>query len=257
VALPDAVDEFVSFFDNDRDWLSLNTFSSVMTVDVPIREHFRGAIQAAVPRRCDQYSGYTFFSAGLDAAFKQNETVVRDQSPTVLKVIVIFTDGNANTLQQRVDCPPDLWNITAGDEGPAHSNDVYLLDPLTGAPLHYSVDGGPISGCSDLTTFPSSILRNVVRHLTGPTAGDDIRDESRLRSLAQASEARAAGNIIYTIGLGGGADQDFLREIANDPSSATFDPHQPAGEFTYAPTAAELGSVFQLVARKILVRISI
>jgi hypothetical protein len=78
-----------------------------------------------------------------------------------------------------------------------------------------------------------------------------------VRALAKAAEARVAGNVIYTIGLGNGADQDLLREIANDPSSPTFDPNQPAGAFTYAPTAADLQSVFETVARQILVRLSI
>ncbi len=256
--LPDAVETFVDFFDDDRDWLSLNTFASVTTVDMPIREHFKGIVRHAIPWRCDQYTGYTFFGDGLDAAYLQNQVEVRNQSPTVLKVIVIFTDGKANTIQQQLDgCAPGLWNVTAGDEGPAHSNDVYLLDPVTGAyTSHSSVNGGPISGCTDLSSF-RSVLPNVVRDLTGATAGDDIRAEARVRSLLTAMKARAAGNIIYTIGLGTEIDPDFLKEIANDPSSPRFVPSQPAGEFTAAPTAGDLQSVFQLVARKILVRLSI
>ena len=256
-ALPDAVETFVDFFDDDRDWLSLNTFASVMTVDMPIREHFKGVVRRAIPWRCEQYVGYTFFGDGLDAAFQQNEIEVRNQTPTVLKVIVIFTDGKANTVQQPLrDCPPGLWNITAGDEGPEHSNDVYLLDPTNGLPGHWSSNGGPILGCEGLSSFPS-ILPNVVRDLTGATAGDGIREEARIRSLLIASKARAQGNIIYTIGLGNDLDPDFLKEVANDPSSPRFDASQPAGEFTLAPTAGDLQGVFQLVARKILIRLSI
>jgi len=211
-----------------------------------------------VPRHCDQYSGYTFFSDGLDAAFKQNETVVRDQNPTVLKVIVIFTDGKANTFQQPGFCPPlSVWNVTAGDDGNEFSNDVHLLDPRTGIDTYHSSNGSLIQGCDEFVSFPSQVLRTGVCHLTGSTAGLDIRTEAQGRSLATAAQARAAGNIIYTIGLGSGADQDFLRDIANDPSGRNFDPSQPAGEFTYAPTASELGSVFEIVARKILVRLSI
>jgi hypothetical protein len=256
--LPDAVETFADFFDDDRDWLSLNTFASVMTLDMPIREHFKGFVRRAIPWRCDQYVGYTFFSDGLDAAYQQNQVEVRNQTPTVLKVIVIFTDGMANTIQQELrDCAPGLWNVTAGDPGPAHSDDVYLLDPTTGAYTpHYSVNGGPIAGCTDLSSFPS-VLPNVVRDLTGATAGDDIRAEARVRSLLTATKARQAGNVIYTIGLGNQIDPEFLKEIANDPTSPRFDSSQPAGEFTAAPTAGDLQSVFQLVARKILVRISV
>lgn len=257
-SLPAAVDTFVEFFDNDRDMFSLNTFSSVVQVDVRLRSQFQGPVHAAVPRQCDEYDGYTFFSDGLRAAFEQNQSLPMDTERTVLKVIVIFTDGKANTLQQRGFCPPlSLWNVTAGDEGNEFSNDIHLLDPVTGLETHASSNGSAINGCEQFTSFHSEILRSGVCHLTGGTAGEEVRAEARGRALEIASDARAAGNVIYTIGLGNLADQDFLREIANDPASPHFDPTQVSGEFTYAPSAVDLQSVFEIVARKILVRLSI
>ena len=259
--LPGAVDTFVEFFDNHRDLLSLNTFSSATRLEVPIRNQFQGAVHAAVPRRCDQYAGFTFFTGGLDVAYRQNQSLAMDPDTAVLKVIVIFTDGLTNTVQEtRVVCPPvHSFNISAGEAIPVEwSNNVNLIDPVTGEPFDNSNDfnGGPFEHCPLFTVF-DSIESGVLRHVTGPTAGNEIRLEARLRSLAKAREARAAGNIIYTIGLGGGADQDFLREIANDPTGPNFDPNQPAGEFAYAPSAGDLRTVFQIVARKILVRLSI
>jgi hypothetical protein len=260
-SLPSAVDTFVEFFDNDRDYFSLNTFSSLVNVEVRLRNQFKGPVHAAVPRHCDEYDGYTFFVAGLDAAFQQNQSLPVDTNATVLKVIVIFTDGKANTIQQQGFCPPlSLWNITGGDEGNQYSNDIHLLDPITGLdtiPPHVSSNGGLIQGCELFTQFPSVVLPSGVCHLIGSTAGNDVRAEAAGRALATARTARRAGNVIYTIGLGNQANQDFLREIANDPTSPNFDPDQPAGEFTYAPDASELQSVFEIVARKILVRLSI
>jgi len=71
-----------------------------------------------------------------------------------------------------------------------------------------------------------------------------------------AALARQQGSVIYTIGLGNGLDAAFLREIANDPASPAFDPDEPVGEFAQAPTAAELGAVFERLARKIALRLS-
>jgi hypothetical protein len=205
--------------------------------------------------------GFTFFTGGLDTAYRPNQSLPMDTETTVLKVIVIFTDGKTNTVQEsRVVCPPiHAFNISAGEEFPERwSNNVNLIDPITGEAFDHSDDfhGGPFANCPYFTVF-DSIVSGVQRPVTGPNAGNEIRLEATLRSLAKAREARRAGNIIYTIGLGGGADQDFLREIANDPTSPNFEPNQPAGEFTYAPSAVDLQSVFEVVARKILVRLSI
>jgi hypothetical protein len=259
-SLPAAVDTFVEFFDNDRDFFSLNTFSSATRLDVRIRNQFKGPVHAAVPRQCDEYTGFTFFTGGLDLAFQQNQSLPMDTETTVLKVIVIFTDGMSNTVQDdRVVCPPiHTFNISGGDALPTQfSNDIYLLDPVTGLRVDSSQNGGTFESCPYFTYFDSDRRNGMQVHVTGPNAGNEIRAEASFRSLAKATEARIAGNIIYTIGLGGGADQDFLREIANDPTSPRFDPSQPAGEFTYVPDASQLQSVFEIVARKILVRLSI
>jgi hypothetical protein len=165
---------------------------------------------------------------------------------------VFFTDGLANTFQATVDCPPPrVLNLTSGDSG----NNVTLLDPLTGTPVCGSTNGGAFSCCPNLTTFRS--INGGTRSAVGPNAGSNVRAEAKDVARDRARQIRMAGNIVYTIGLGNGLDQDFLREIANDPSSPTYDPSQPSGEFAFAPNASDLQAVFQTIARKILVRISI
>ncbi len=62
--------------------------------------------------------------------------------------------------------------------------------------------------------------------------------------------------IIYSIGLGGTSaepiDATFMERLANDPRSPIYNSSKPAGEYVYAPTAAELASAFQQVASQIL-----
>jgi hypothetical protein len=253
IGLPPAVDTFVSFFDDNLDRAALVTFASNARVDVPMTRPFRTRIQNAVPRNCSQdYNGFTFFDGGLRLAGIQNGGVVVAPGEQVIKVVVFFTDGLANTFQGTFPCNPDrVLNLTSGDAG----NNVNLLDPVTGAVLCSSFNGGSLPCCPGLTTFTSIV--GGTRWAVGPNAGRDVRQEAKDVALYRARDLRLAGNVIYTIGLGNDADQNFLREIANDPASSTFDPSQPAGEFAFAPSAADLQEVFQTIARKILVRLSI
>jgi Mg-chelatase subunit ChlD len=73
----------------------------------------------------------------------------------------------------------------------------------------------------------------------------------------QANTIRNSGIIIYTIGLGGTAEQqidsDFLMRVANDPTlpSSEYNSNQPSGLFVYA-TAGSLGQAFEQIASEIL-----
>jgi Flp pilus assembly protein TadG len=255
VGLPPAVDTFIDFFDEANDRVSLSTFASNATLDVPLTRPFKNAVRAAVPRDCSRdYGGFTFFDGGLELAGQQNQGAPVQPGEQVIKVVVFFTDGLANTFQDTFPCPsPTVWNMTSGDGG----NQVHLLDPQSGVDRCQSTpsDGGPLPCCPGLATFPS--IAGGVRTATGPRAGLDVRQEAKDRALARARSIRMAGNTVYTIGLGNNLDQDFLKQIANDPTSPAFDPSQPAGEFAHAPTAAQLQAVFQAIARKILVRLSV
>jgi hypothetical protein len=56
--------------------------------------------------------------------------------------------------------------------------------------------------------------------------------------------------------LGDKISQAFLQQIANDPSSSTFNPNEPVGQAVFAPTAQDLDAVFQAIASEILLRLS-
>ena len=67
---------------------------------------------------------------------------------------------------------------------------------------------------------------------------------------------------IYAIGLGSNVDQTFLKQIANDPGSPTYDPTQPVGMAVFASNCpspqctTQLQQVFQTIAARILLRLA-
>src|SRR5262249_28677991 len=159
---------------DNLDRAALVTFASNARVDVPMTRPFRTRIQNAVPRNCAQdYNGFTFFDGGLRLAGLQNAGVVVGPGEQVVKVVVFFTDGLANTFQGSFPCNPDrVLNLTSGDAG----NNVNLLDPATGAVLCTSYNGGSLPCCPDLTTFPS--ILGGTRSAVGPNAGANVRQEA-------------------------------------------------------------------------------
>ena len=76
------------------------------------------------------------------------------------------------------------------------------------------------------------------------------------RANQVANSMRAQNIVIYSIGLGDKISQAFLQQVANDPASSTFNPNEPVGQAVFAPTAADLQSVFQTIASEILLRLS-
>ena len=63
--------------------------------------------------------------------------------------------------------------------------------------------------------------------------------------------------VIYTIGLGdpsSGAppDEEFMKRVANDPSSPSFASGEPVGLYVFAPNNTELNQAFARVASEIL-----
>ena len=84
----------------------------------------------------------------------------------------------------------------------------------------------------------------------------NVSDDAMYRSNLVATSMRSQGIIVYSIGLGDKISQSFLQQIANDPASPSFDNSQPIGAAVFAPSAADLQTVFQDIANKILLRLS-
>jgi len=241
-ALPPAVTSFVGYFDNLNDRVAMVSFSSVSSVDVTMRTNFRAAITAAVGGM--GFVGATYASGGMQDGFTQITNVPTAPGENVVKVAVFFTDGWANTVQDNLNCPPSTKLNFGGCAPPEAAvgwcSGVSFLDPVNGN-----------SRSCGATTFPSQVAGGPQ-----PLTQQNISNDAMYRALQVANNMRAQNIVVYSIGLGDKISQPFLQQIANDPASAGFDPAQPVGKAVFAPTAADLQAVFQVIASKILMRLS-
>jgi Flp pilus assembly protein TadG len=248
-ALPPAVVNFLGYFDDSTDEVADVSFSTLASIDVPIGTGFTGPITSAVDSM--KFAGATFTQAGLQDGLDQINTVSVASGENVVKVVVFFTDGWANTLEDTFSCPASTLLEAGGCAPPEYAvgwcspRAVPFMDPVTGsntscgATTFYSESAG---GSMPLTPV-----------LTGLT---NISNDATYRANLVATSMRADNIVVYSIGLGDKISEAFLQQVANDPASATFDGTQPIGEAVFAPTAAELQGVFQEIANKILLRIS-
>ena len=236
--LPIAVANFIDLFDNNYDEVSMNSFSSGASTDVTMRQPFVTAIKNAVSTL--DFKGWTCTERGLTNGLSQNNSVLVPPGQNVVKVILLFTDGLANT-----------WYWPGFNCGPQDiAPDKTLYDPVTGNPAPNSCKvPATIAGLSGTVT-------------TSDQCGD-MYAEAQARAEAVARLARIQGNIIYSIGFGDSVNDpkecghpplnpDFLKNLANTPDSATYDPSQPSGDYVIATTPNDLNRVFQEIAQQVL-----
>jgi hypothetical protein len=163
----------------------------------------------------------------------------------VVKVAVFFTDGWANTNQDKLNCPPSSLLNFGGCSPPEAAlgwcRGVSFMDPNSG----YTTSCGA-------TGFPAQSAGGAMESLTLA----NISNDAMYRAIQVATSMRAQSVVVYSIGLGNTISQSFLQQVANDPASSSFDPNQPIGQAVFAPTAADLQGVFQTIASQILLRIT-
>ena len=136
LALQAAVPLFVADFSDGIDYLSMVSFSDDARVDVPVTTTFTSPIDTAVAGLV--WDGGTFGTgAGTDTfdivhgpplnlADYQNNTITFPAGQPYIKVVVYFTDGLMNTVQDTLNCtnlpsPPGpgktLYNFGGQDSG--------------------------------------------------------------------------------------------------------------------------------------------
>jgi Flp pilus assembly protein TadG len=254
-ALPGAVSGFIDNFDENADQAGLASFASTATLDMLIQHPFKEGIKNAVNNWPDRCIGRTFADGGLTSAQNAFKQVPVAESENAARVVVFFTDGYANTFRDTFSCPsgPAAYNLGASD--PPYLSGA-LIDPTTGSETGCytpNLDRAP-PPCCPITTFNSII--------PGPPVAvnwANVWTEGQLRALATAKALRTdedAPVTIYAIGLGSELNRDFLKSIANDRSSPDFNPDQPEGGAVFASNADQLKPVFQLIAAKILLRLT-
>jgi Flp pilus assembly protein TadG len=260
-ALPPAVNNFISHFDDGADQVAMVSFATLTSVDVPLAQPFTSKIQSAVNAmqfgngpngpRTNSYAGMV---AGQNQI--QSATV---SGPNVQKVAVFFTDGWANTIKDNLKCSassvltPLLYcGCDPGDDNIMHlCSGVVFMNPNTGS----------LTNCTAETqsgaTFPSQQTGKPQPLVPAtPTGMDNCAAEACYRTVQVANSMRAQGVVVYSIGLGDAINQPFLQQVANDPASSTFDASKPIGQAVFSPTSAQLYAVFETIASKVLLRLS-
>jgi Flp pilus assembly protein TadG len=261
-ALPPAVNNFISHFDDSSDQVAMVSFATLDSVDVPLAQPFMSKIQSAV--NAMQFGNgpngqRTNAYAGMVAAQNQIQSA-KISGSNVQKVAVFFTDGWANTIKDNLKCSASSSVLTPllycgcdpGDDNIMHlCSGVVFMNPNTGS----------LTNCTAETqngaTFPSQQTGGPQPLVPAtPTGMDNCAAEACYRTVQVADSMRAQNTVVYSIGLGNAINQPFLQQVANDPAASTFDASKPIGEAVFAPTSAELNSVFETIASKVLLRLT-
>jgi Flp pilus assembly protein TadG len=268
---------FLRYFDDARDEVALVTFANIASVDVqmptsippqPFKSQITARVKAIYPTA--GVGGDTFSQHGLTNALVQIARAPVNPGENVLRAVVFFTDGFANVIQDTLSCPtPTLYNF--GGNAPSEPCYISFYDPSTGNEICQKNDGcNPnqavtMSGCTkswwpnpcSATKFFSQATQtsNVFTRV-------NICLDAEYRSIQVANEMRANPTnpvIVYSIGLATSSSSvnvDFLKKVANDPTLTGHVATPYDGVTVIAPSSAQLGAAFQLIARKIALRLT-
>jgi Flp pilus assembly protein TadG len=266
-ALPPAVTNFIAYFDEGVDNVADVSFSSVDSVDVPMTTSFQTPIKSAVESM--PFGGGTFAQAGLQDGFAQ--ILTQPASQNLIRVVVFFTDGWANTnglptnvTTSTASTTHDVLNCTGTVSKPSNTPMNYGgCAPLEAAAgwcsglFFMNTSNGNTTTCPNATTFPAlGPGGNALSPVS--TAQQNIANDATYRTEQLANNMRNSPNniTIYSIGLGDKINQAYLQDIANDPLAPTYNANQPQGQAVFAPSANQLNAVFQTIASKVLLRLS-
>ena len=266
-ALKYAVPNFTVDF-STTDYLAMVSFASDATTDQAMNTNNISNINGKVGTL--NFTGGTFGPGGVTLAKAQEDNT--NPPGNVVKVVVYFTDGYVNTIQDTLPCVysggnhPTLYNFGGYDSGSnAH---FFVPQNVPGTPSGTDLQGldgnnyppamPPAShDCSPVTTFTSQ-NGGSQKSFTA----NNIAPEARYRALQTTTAMLNEGITVYSIGLGHQVDTAFLQQIANDPASSSYNPALPQGMAVFAPDCPsstctqELNTVFQTIASKILLRLT-
>jgi Flp pilus assembly protein TadG len=262
-ALPGAVTNFIAMFDDRTDCASQISFATCASVDVPMTQPFIQKIQDAALAL--HFDNATASEEGLTNGLVQiaSETNVAAQS--VVRVMVFFTDGMANTFNYVFPC--GNTNIAL---------DVYYDGTLANPAGCSGYNCTPLDYLSSINPSNGVLTANAVTN----SCCDSMHFEAENRAERIAYLARDAGYVVYSIGLGNTNDTAgalaechtgsgpcyatqfpvlnalFLQNVANTSDAQTYNSAQPSGDYAIAEDAGQLDNVFQTIASKILLRLS-
>jgi Flp pilus assembly protein TadG len=277
-AMPTAVKDFIANFDpgnNDTtDWVSVVTFGTYANVNLANTQPLMGPVDTVMNTNfwANGIVNYTNSIAGLTQG--QTQILSKVLSPNTIRVAVFFTDGWPNIIEDNLKCGagPALTDVLyCGCDQGDESLNLCNSTPVQWFTKTCQTDNTcqTLAGGCAATVFPDtqtgtnqSILNT--NYCGGPASGQSPLGSDAMYRAVKVAQAMQANNIfVYSIGLGTaitGANnavaEEFLREVANDPNAVTFNANLPQGEAVFAPTASDLKKVFQIIASKILLRLS-
>jgi Flp pilus assembly protein TadG len=274
-ALPSAVTNFVNQFNDTADHVAVVSFATIPTIGVKMTSSppFKSAVSTYVNQMTFSLSNaYTFAQTGLDNGLTQINSVTLPTNAQ--KVMVFFTDGWPNMVQDNLNCvngssTRTLFNFTQCDPG-----DVSLGLCSSSYPLAVFTSTGGSTTCGTCTSYPSpstsdpcypapswmTFNSQQYSKYEAPTM-TNTSNEAFYRAEASANTALGQSVTIYAIGLGTAITnqttaQNFLYQVANDPNGPSYNSSLPQGQAVFAPSSSQLDSVFQTIASKILLRIT-
>ena len=279
-ALQAAAPMFISLFNDSFDDVGLVSFADNAEIDVPIGHNFITPIINSV-EGLNFYGGTFGTGAGkrpilnptvgapMSLADLQNDSIVINPGQKFVKVMVYFTDGLMNTVQDNFFCP-NLVLLNYGGFDTQGEQYADIFDPRSESTIYGTASyvGFPYDAEGDLCRDSSGrLVTSFTSQIDGSQKSflqSNITPEAQYRAIYTANFMRSESpvpTVIYMIGLGSGVSlptQAFLAQLANDPAYPTYIPSQPAGEFFYIPDCpsptctAELNAAFQAIASKLL-----
>jgi Flp pilus assembly protein TadG len=285
----DAID-FVNMFASGRDNVGLVTFAGSSFLAYAPTTSFLTA-SPSVPSLIGQmttYNGATNTSEAIWMAYQQLQSL---NEPGAVNVIVVFTDGLANTftanftpfVSSSAGCSGLITPLNGVILSDINETGVYGLADPTANSLNDPSETRPApnsNGCGNisdswslanyLTGLPTADVNGNSTNGTGsisayaPVNVNQVTPQSVTNAGLNAFDdaANRVRNdttltpIIYTIGLGNNPglppDQVLLARVANVPGSPSYNSAQPAGLSIFSPTVAQLHAAFLRVASEIL-----
>ncbi len=302
-AVQNAVPIFINGFDDDLDKVALITFGKTVgssvytasTVNFAMAQPFRATVNSDVGAL--KPGGGTFGTGGtyvagygppIPLADNEIKSVPIVSGQNTVRVMVYFTDGLVNAVQDTFKCyttSTAYTNVLVNYGGYDTGSTVHTFQATDGADWCGSdncTKSGNIgiaykataSSTSNLCQNPyNTYVYNFHSQQTGlqtPISRANVQTEAQYRALTSANAMRAEtpGVYVFTIGLGISMDtptQTFLKQLANDPGSPTFNSSLPVGQFFYvkdcsgtnqALCTSELTTAFQIIQSKILLRLT-
>lgn len=301
-ALKAAVPIFINNFIDGTDHVALLSYASNATINVAMTKTFKSAVNSAVSSM--SFVGATFGSGSgsnpvytatngppLTMADTQNNSVTFPSGTPETKVVIYFTDGLMNAVQDRFHCSGNntTWTVMnyGGHDSPTSSQYAAILDPVNSTNYGDATSSGFIYDshndyCRDASgnvkTFPSQKKGGALSFLQ-----TNVTEEAKYRGIQTANAMRAESPVptyIYVIGLGSTITGDacteaFLATLANDPGAAKYKPgapctqtqgvydstkppglFYPVGNCPSAQCTQDLTTAFQAIAAMVLTRLS-